>query len=101
MDPQRARNERFQQQDAEESRQHKGHDGQGLEQARQARNKCADIPPTRREIGSCRIAYRIWGLQFGRSLTTFLTNSVNSRTSSSVVSNEHIHRTTDSSSLHT
>ena len=99
MDPsQRARSERFQQRDAEESRQRKGHDGQGFGQAR---NKCADIPPTRGNRILPRSIQKCVGFSYGRSLTTSPTNFVNSRTSSSVVSNEHIHRTTDSSSLHT
>src|SRR5713226_2671837 len=101
--PQLARNERFRLQDAGESQQPRGRDGQG---SGQPRNRYADLPsPETRQAASLRDSdgplSRTWGLQLARSPITAPTNSANSRTSSSVVSNEHIHRTTDSSSLHT
>src|SRR6266849_2593570 len=102
--PQLARNERFRLQDAGESQQPRGRDGQG---SGQPRNKYADLPLVETGLapspdsGKSLYGDAAWGLQLARSPIVAPTNSANSRTSSSVVSNEHIHRTTDSSSLHT
>jgi hypothetical protein len=98
------RSGRFRLQDARESQQRSGRDGQGLGQPR--KNRCAGLPSVETGLGPSRDSGKSLGkidagLQFERSPTSAATNSANSRTSSSVVSNEHIQRTTDSSSLHT